>query len=212
MLSRSPAMTSATRQLLGGLTPRGFLRRHWQKKPLLVRGAIPGFRDPLPRSALLDLATEPEVESRLILEKGGQRPWQVIPGPQDPARLRRLIRLHFETLEANADMAEVVQVALRQGQKFFRGASAHEVSAYFELIGSVLEEGIAAGQFRSDVPVKVATKIFMREPRLYVGRIFRSGPVETVANDSHRAASEDAAYVLKPANVQYSSDPAPART
>ena len=34
---------------------------------------------------------------------------------------------------------------LRQGNKFFRGASAHEVSAYFELIGSVLEEGVAAG-------------------------------------------------------------------
>ncbi len=39
----------------------------------------------------------------------------------------------------------MVQVELRQGHKFFRGASAHEVSAYFELIGSVLEEGVAAG-------------------------------------------------------------------
>src|SRR2546422_7589067 len=46
-----------------------------------------------------------------------------------------------------------------QGHKFFRGASAHEVSAYFELIGAVLQEGIAAGEIRSDVPVKVATKI-----------------------------------------------------
>src|SRR5216117_450473 len=79
--------------------------------------------------------------------------------PDAPARLRRLIRLHFETLEANADMAEVVQVELRQGQKFFRGASAHEISAYFDLIGSVLQEGIAAGQIRSDLPVKIATKM-----------------------------------------------------
>src|SRR6266403_4819579 len=61
--------------------------------------------------------------------------------PEAPAKLRRLVRLHFETLEAHPDMAEVVQVELRQGQKFFRGASAHEISAYFDLIGSVLQEG-----------------------------------------------------------------------
>jgi TetR/AcrR family transcriptional regulator, fatty acid metabolism regulator protein len=62
-------------------------------------------------------------------------------------------------LEDNPDLAEVVQIELRQGHKFFRGASAHEVSAYFELIGSVLEEGVAAGTFRPDLPVKVATKV-----------------------------------------------------
>jgi TetR/AcrR family fatty acid metabolism transcriptional regulator len=57
------------------------------------------------------------------------------------------------------DEAEVVQVELRQGHKFFRGASAHEISAYFALIGGVLEEGIATGQIRRDVPVKLATKM-----------------------------------------------------
>ena len=79
--------------------------------------------------------------------------------PDAVAKLRRLVRLHFETLEAHPDLAEVVQVELRQGQKFFRGASAHEVSAYFDLIGAVLQEGVAAGVFRSDLPVKVATKM-----------------------------------------------------
>jgi TetR/AcrR family fatty acid metabolism transcriptional regulator len=79
---------------------------------------------------------------------------------RDPeAKIRRLVRLHFEVLEANPDMAEVVQVELRQGQKFFRGASAHEISAYFELIGSVLQDGVASGVFRRDLPVKVATKM-----------------------------------------------------
>ena len=79
--------------------------------------------------------------------------------PHPEAKVRRLVRLHFEVLEASPDMAEVVQVELRQGQKFFRGASAHEVSAYFELIGSILHEGVAAGVFRRDLPVKVATKM-----------------------------------------------------
>jgi TetR/AcrR family transcriptional regulator, fatty acid metabolism regulator protein len=79
---------------------------------------------------------------------------------RDPeAKIRRLVRLHFEVLEANPAMAEVVQVELRQGQKFFRGASAAEISAYFELIGSILQDGVAAGVFRRDLPVKVATKM-----------------------------------------------------
>jgi TetR/AcrR family fatty acid metabolism transcriptional regulator len=78
----------------------------------------------------------------------------------DPeARLRRLVRLHFTVLEQNPALAEVVQVELRQGHKFFRGASAHEVSAYFELIGSILEDGVATGRFQPDLPVKVATKV-----------------------------------------------------
>jgi TetR/AcrR family fatty acid metabolism transcriptional regulator len=75
------------------------------------------------------------------------------------AKIRRLVALHFQVLEGNPDLAEVVQVELRQGQKFFRGASAHEVSAYFELISSILEEGVAAGQIRHDLPVPVATKM-----------------------------------------------------
>ena len=79
--------------------------------------------------------------------------------PDPEAKIRRLVRLHFEVLEASPDMAEVVQVELRQGQKFFRGASAHEISAYFELIGSILHDGVAVGMFRRDLPVKVATKM-----------------------------------------------------
>jgi TetR/AcrR family transcriptional regulator, fatty acid metabolism regulator protein len=74
-------------------------------------------------------------------------------------KIRKLVEVHFSVLEQSPELAEVVQVELRQGNKFFRGASAHEVSAYFELIAAVLEEGVAAGCFRSDLPVKVATKV-----------------------------------------------------
>jgi len=75
------------------------------------------------------------------------------------AKIRKIVALHFKVLEENPDLAEVVQVELRQGQKFFRGASAHEVSAYFDVINHVLEEGVGAGLIRRDLPVKVATKM-----------------------------------------------------
>lgn len=79
--------------------------------------------------------------------------------PDAVSKIRRLVARHFAVLEDDPDVAEVVQVELRQGHKFFRGASAHEVSAYFDLIASVLQEGIAAGQLRRDLPVKMATKV-----------------------------------------------------
>ncbi len=79
--------------------------------------------------------------------------------PDAASKVRRLVSLHFSMLEENPELAEVVQVELRQGQKFFRDASSQEIGAYFALIGSVLEEGVAEGRFRSSLPVKVATKM-----------------------------------------------------
>jgi TetR/AcrR family fatty acid metabolism transcriptional regulator len=79
---------------------------------------------------------------------------------RDPlAKVRKIVALHFRVLEENPELAEVLQVELRQGQKFFRGASAHEVSAYFRVINDVLEAGAASGQIRRDLPVKIATKM-----------------------------------------------------
>lgn len=65
--------------LLGGLSPAAFMRRHWQKKPLLVRQAVPGFVPPLSRAELFALAAEPGVESRLIVH--GDRGWTLRHGP-----------------------------------------------------------------------------------------------------------------------------------
>ena len=42
--------------LLGNRTPRQFMRRYWQKKPLLIRQAIPDIAAPLARDALFELA------------------------------------------------------------------------------------------------------------------------------------------------------------
>jgi TetR/AcrR family fatty acid metabolism transcriptional regulator len=79
--------------------------------------------------------------------------------PDPVAKVRRLVHLHFRMLEEDPDLAEVVQVELRQGQKFFRGASSQEIAAYFALIGSILEEGVGQGHFKSELPVKIATKM-----------------------------------------------------
>jgi 50S ribosomal protein L16 3-hydroxylase len=72
--------------LLGGLTPRQFLAEYWQKKPLLVRNALPGFSGLLSRDDMLDLAGRDDVESRFVSQTGG---WTISHGPFARAALRR---------------------------------------------------------------------------------------------------------------------------
>src|SRR5512145_1290287 len=57
-------------RLLGGLTPREFLRRHWQKRPLFVRRAAPGFAGVVTERTLARLAARDDVESRIVERRG----------------------------------------------------------------------------------------------------------------------------------------------
>jgi 50S ribosomal protein L16 3-hydroxylase len=74
--------------LLGGLAPRRFLDRHWQKRPLLVRGAVEGFTGLLNPSELMALACRDEVESRVVIRRAAR--WEVQHGPFEPRFFRRL--------------------------------------------------------------------------------------------------------------------------
>ena len=67
--------------LLGGISPARFMRQYWQKKPLLIRQAVPGMQPMLARAALFALAGQDDVESRLITRapKGGT--WRLRHGP-----------------------------------------------------------------------------------------------------------------------------------
>jgi len=107
--------------------------------------------------------TKEDILTTLFREKMAEfvaKLWKAMADQPDPvSKVRRLVYLHFDLLERNPELAEVVQIELRQGQKFFRGASSQEIASYFALIGSVLEEGVAAGRFRTNLPVKVATKM-----------------------------------------------------
>lgn len=68
--------------LLGGISPAEFMATYWQRKPLLVRQAIPGFQPLVSRAALFELAQQADVESRLVVgENHGQRTWQMHRGP-----------------------------------------------------------------------------------------------------------------------------------
>jgi len=85
--SAATARESAARTLLG-CSAREFLDRHWQQRPLLVRGAWPGLRDPVSVSDLFRFAARADCESRLVVRDRGR--WRLEHGPFRAARLRAM--------------------------------------------------------------------------------------------------------------------------
>lgn len=88
--------------LLGGLTPAAFMRRHWHKRPLLVRQALPGVAAPVSREALFDLAARDDVESRLVTHEAGR--WRLRHGPLPRRGLPPLRRPGWTLLVQGLDL------------------------------------------------------------------------------------------------------------
>lgn len=83
-------------KLLGGISPAHFLRDYWQKKPLLIRGAIPGFEGLLTRDELIGLACGDEAQSRLVMQRNGK--WDVRTGPFTANAFSRLSNKNWSLL------------------------------------------------------------------------------------------------------------------
>ncbi len=74
--------------LLGGLSVEEFLRDYWQKKPLLIRQAIPEFKGLLDPQQLMQLACDEDAQARLVEHKRGL--WHLQHGPFESEQLSSL--------------------------------------------------------------------------------------------------------------------------
>jgi 50S ribosomal protein L16 3-hydroxylase len=72
------------------------MRRHWQRAPLVVRGAFPQFRDPLSPPDVMRLAGSADAVSRLVMRRGAR--WHVEHGPIPAARFKQLPRRGWTVL------------------------------------------------------------------------------------------------------------------
>lgn len=75
-------------------------------------------------------------------------------------RLRRLATLHLEAMSANRNLAVVFQMELRQSTRFLSEFSHHHMIEYLTLVRAAIREGQQLGQFRPDMPEKVAANCF----------------------------------------------------
>ena len=106
--------------LLGGLTPAQFMRRHWEKKPLLVRQAWPGVQPPVTRAQAFQLAGSEDVESRLVVRRGGG--WQVRHGPLPRRALPPVAQPNWTLLVQGLDLHVDAARALLEPFRFIPDA------------------------------------------------------------------------------------------
>jgi 50S ribosomal protein L16 3-hydroxylase len=64
-----------------GMSAETFLREYWQKRPLLIRNAFPGFASPLQPEDLAGLACEDGALARIVMHDRARDAWRVRTGP-----------------------------------------------------------------------------------------------------------------------------------
>jgi len=113
--------------VLGGISPQEFMRVYWQKKPLLIRQAIPDMQALISRKALFELAAVQDVESRLISGDGDSQPWQMRSGPFKPRALPPVSRPNWTLLVQGVDLQVDAFADLRDRFRFIPDARLDDV-------------------------------------------------------------------------------------
>jgi 50S ribosomal protein L16 3-hydroxylase len=81
-----------------------FLSEYWQKKPLVIRAALPNVKNPLTANELAGLAMDEEIESRLIIQTPGKLPeWILKRGPFAKSAFKKLPESHWTLLVQGVD-------------------------------------------------------------------------------------------------------------
>jgi len=109
------------------------MRQYWQKKPLLVRQAIPGMQPLLSRPALFKLAEREHVESRLITRQA--KGWRMKQGPMAPRGLPPLSKEGWTLLVQGVDMHDANAHALLRQFRFVPDARLDDLMISFATAG-----------------------------------------------------------------------------
>ena len=67
---------------------------------------------------------------------------------------------HLKLMELNKNMAEIIQVELRQSTKFMKEYKNEKFHQYLNLIGDIIEEGQQKGIFKEDIIPGIAKRAF----------------------------------------------------
>lgn len=103
---------SQTLAVLGGITAEQFLTEYWQKKPLLVRNALPEIKNLLEPADVMKLALDENINARLIKQKDKDpNHWSVKSSPLMKADFQKMPKLWTLLIQAvdhySFDLAEL---------------------------------------------------------------------------------------------------------
>lgn len=104
----------------------------------------------------------------------------------DPfAKIERFAYFHLKLIEDNKDMAEIIQVELRQSSKFMKNYQNKKFAQYLDLIGDIIQEGKEKGLISQDIIPGIAKRAFFgaldEMSRFWVLSKRRKYDVETAA-------------------------------
>lgn len=118
--------TDLAMPLLGGLSASAFVRRHWQRKPLLVRAAVHDAMPDFDRQRLLALAARDDVESRLVIRDSNDR-WSLRHGPLARRSLPSLATRGWSVLVQGVDLHDDAAHRLLSRFRFIADARLDDV-------------------------------------------------------------------------------------
>lgn len=86
------------------LTQETFLNEYWQKKPLLIKNALPNFESQLSGDEIAGLAMDEELDSKLVIENPNSKTdWQIKKGPLAASDFQSLPKSHWTCLVHGID-------------------------------------------------------------------------------------------------------------
>lgn len=118
---------------LGAVSVERFLGEYWQRRPLLLRAALPGFVPPVDRRRMFELAARDEVESRLVVRQG--RRWRLRHGPFARRSLPPLRQRRWTLLLQGLDLTDPQAYELLQRFRFLPDARLDDLMASFATDG-----------------------------------------------------------------------------
>jgi TetR/AcrR family fatty acid metabolism transcriptional regulator len=78
----------------------------------------------------------------------------------DPVeKLRVFVRRHLRLVEENPDLADVIQVELRQSNKFMKDYDNRKFQEYLNLVAEIVREGQQMGALRADINPSIAKRV-----------------------------------------------------
>jgi 50S ribosomal protein L16 3-hydroxylase len=170
-----------------------FMRRYWQRRPLLVRGAFPDFQPPVGRRQLLALAARDEVESRLVIRRGSR--WTLRHGPLSARQLPPARQPGWTLLVQGLDLVD---------------AGAHDLMARFrflpdarldDLMASYATDGGGVGPHRDNYDVFLLQAEGRRRWRISRQRDLRLKPDQPLKLLADFRSERE--WVLEPGDLLY---------
>jgi TetR/AcrR family fatty acid metabolism transcriptional regulator len=100
-------------------------------------------------------------------------------------KIERFALNHLKLIEQNKDVAEIIQVELRQSSKFMKEYKNEKFAEYLNLIGDIIQEGQEKGIFKKDIIPGIAKRAFFgaldEMSRFWVLSSRRKYDIETAA-------------------------------